>query len=196
MEENDEKKILVTYAVDGELVDLQWEDVEFLYLKTGIGKVKSAHYITSIIENFKPDVVLNVGTAGSVKHSIGDIFCCTQFIDRDLKKVANTLKLGCTMDTTLSLMEHQVAKKWPKGAVCNTGDGFITEADDIEGDVIDMEAYAQAFVCEQMDLPFISVKCVTDIVGKNSVADWASKLDFAQRKLNDYLNNTLKHIFD
>ncbi len=192
--EEDEKKILVTYAVDQERIEILWDDMEFLYLKTGIGKVKSAHYLTQVIESFKPDAVLNIGTAGSVNHKVGDVICCTQFIDRDLRSVADALRLGCTQDTTLTLLEKNVAMSWPKGGVCNTGDSFVTNNLDVEGDVVDMEAYAQAFVCEQLDIPFISVKCVTDIIGENSVADWESKLAMAQSKLQIYLNEKLKSI--
>lgn len=35
-------KILVTYAVQGEFVEIKWPDVEPYYIRTGIGKVKSA----------------------------------------------------------------------------------------------------------------------------------------------------------
>ena len=37
--------------------------------------------------NIKPDFVLNLGTAGSVKHSVGDILVCCNFLDRDLVKI-------------------------------------------------------------------------------------------------------------
>ena len=32
-------KILVTYAVQGEFVEIKWPDVEPYYIRTGIGKV-------------------------------------------------------------------------------------------------------------------------------------------------------------
>ena len=32
-------KILVTYAVQGEFVELKWPDIEPYYVRTGIGKV-------------------------------------------------------------------------------------------------------------------------------------------------------------
>lgn len=191
------KKILVTYAVPQELVDIQWdENVEFLYVKTGIGKVKSAHYVTRLINNFQPDAVLNIGTAGTVKHQVGEVFCCTQFVDRDLKKVSDVLQLGTTVDMSLTLLESGVALDWPnRDAVCSTGDSFVTDDATISEDVVDMEAFAQALVCEQMEVPFVSVKCVTDVIGVNSVADWEAKLEEANKQLNTYLNERVKHFF-
>ena len=38
-------KILVTYAVQGEFVELKWPDIEPYYVRTGIGKVKSAFHM-------------------------------------------------------------------------------------------------------------------------------------------------------
>ena len=42
-------KILVTYAVQGEFVELKWPDIEPYYVRTGIGKVKSAFHLAEAI---------------------------------------------------------------------------------------------------------------------------------------------------
>ena len=65
--------------------------------------------------------------------------------------------------------------------VCNTGDTFLTELSDVKGDVVDMEAYAQAWVCRTKNTPFIAVKYVTDIIGQNSVKHWEDKLADARK---------------
>ena len=44
-------KILVTYAVQGEFVELKWPDIEPYYVRTGIGKVKSAFHLAEAIPN-------------------------------------------------------------------------------------------------------------------------------------------------
>ena len=71
--------------------------------------------------------------------------------------------------------------------VCNTGDSFLTELLDVQGDVVDMEAYAQAMVCRAKEVPFISVKYVTDIIGQNSVKHWEDKLADARKGLGEFL---------
>ena len=75
---------------------------------------------------------------------------------------------------------------WPAGGVCNTGDTFLTELSDVSGDVVDMEAYAQALVCRAKNVPFISVKYVTDIIGQNSVKHWEDKLADARKGLGEF----------
>ena len=63
-------KILVTYAVQGEFVEIKWPDVEPYYVRTGIGKVKSAFHLAEAIRQVQPDLVLNMGSAGTPKPSL------------------------------------------------------------------------------------------------------------------------------
>lgn len=80
-------RILVTYAVQGEFTELKFpgligeEEVQIGYLRTGVGKVKSAFYLSEAINHAQPDLVVNVGTAGTICHQVGDIFVCRHFVD-------------------------------------------------------------------------------------------------------------------
>ena len=86
-------RILVTYAVQGEFTELKFpgligeEEVQVGYLRTGVGKVKSAFYLSEAISHAQPDLVVNVGTAGTIRHQVGDIFVCRHFVDRDMQKL-------------------------------------------------------------------------------------------------------------
>ena len=141
-------KILITYAVQGEFVEIKWPDIEPYYVRTGIGKVKSAFHLAEAIRQVQPDLVLNIGSAGTVNHQVGDIFVCRKFVDREMQKMKEF--------------------------------GFECE--------IDSSAYAQAFVCHSKEIPFISVKYVTDIIGQNSVKHWEDKLADARQGLSHYFN--------
>ena len=180
-------KILVTYAVQGEFVEIKWPDVEPYYIRTGIGKVKSAFHLAEAIRQVQPDLVLNIGSAGTVNHQVGDIFVCRKFIDRDMQKLAG-FGMECEIDSSALLETKGFCKHWTEDGICNTGDGFLTELTHVSGDVVDMEAYAQAFVCRSKEIPFISVKYVTDIIGQNSVKHWEDKLVDARQGLSDYFN--------
>lgn len=184
-------RILVTYATQGEFVEipfpsvLEGKEVQVGYLRTGIGKVKSAFHLTKALGTVRPHLVLNVGTAGTVSHRVGDILVCRRFVDRDLSKV-NGLEVDCRIEA-LPLPDHSpLFGWWPGNALCNTGDSFLTAFEGVEGDVVDMEAYAQAFVCRALSVPFVSVKFVTDILGQNSVEQWADKLADARSGLRSF----------
>ena len=184
-------KILVTYAVQGEFTELKFpgligeEEVHIGYIRTGVGKVKSAYYVSEVLNQAKPDLVINVGTAGSIDCQVGDILVCRHFIDRDMQKLAN-MGLEYEIDSSALLAEKGYCMHWAGEGICNTGDTFLTELSDVKGDVVDMEAFAQAIVCRVKNVPFIAVKYVTDIIGQNSVKHWEDKLADARKGLGEF----------
>ena len=80
-------KILVTYAFDEEVLPFELQGVDITFLRTGMGKVLSAFNLTKALCEDKYDLVVNVGTAGTLNHNVGDIFVCHRFVDRDLEKI-------------------------------------------------------------------------------------------------------------
>ena len=59
-------RILVTYAVQGEFTELKFpgligeEEVQVGYLRTGVGKVKSAFYLSEAISHAQPVILWTV----------------------------------------------------------------------------------------------------------------------------------------
>ena len=175
-------KVLITHAVNDELIDVNLTDCNVKYVRTGIGKVKSTMRLMDALAQEIPDIVINMGTAGTVSHHVGDVFVCCRFIDRDLEKVG-CLNLQSEIDSSSLLQEKGYCLSWKPNGVCNTGDSFLTETANSHGDVFDMEAFAQAQVCEVKGIPFISVKYVTDKIGENSIQHWEDKLADARKAL-------------
>ena len=62
----------------------------------------------------------------------------------------------------------------------------LTKAAHFNGDVVDMEAFAQAMVCKEMNVDFVSVKYITDIIGQNSGQIWLDKLRDAREALKEF----------
>lgn len=187
-------RILVTYACQDEFTEVKFpgivgtEEVYVGYLRTGIGKAKSAFYMADAITHGQPDLVINMGTAGAVHHQVGDIFVCRRFIDRDMQKL-EAFGVEWEIDSSELLSARGFCQHWPEGGVCNTGDTFLTEIGQVQGDVFDMEAYSQALVCRAKQVPFIAVKYVTDIIGQNSVKHWEDKLADARQALGKFFEN-------
>ena len=119
-------RILVTYAVQGEFTELKFpgligeEEVQVGYLRTGIGKVKSAFYLTEAINRAQPDLVVNVGTAGTVRHQVGDIFVCRHFVDRDMQRLKG-FDMECEIDSAELLAQKGYCLHWQREGVCNVG---------------------------------------------------------------------------
>jgi len=198
--------VLVVYAVAEEKVDLSMPGCRFHYCKTGVGKVSAALAVEQSITNYHPEVVLNIGTAGSVKYPIGSIHLCCRFVDRDMEKL-KVFGVPYEEDFTDEVSQLSFFKNWKFDSVCNTGDTFLTEADGT-GNVFDMESFAVARVCRKHQIPFVGVKYVTDKIGENSVQHWEEKLAEAQAGLqqfvdenhlqvaDDYLSKEVKSIVD
>ena len=121
----------------------------------------------------------------------GDVLVCRDFVDRNL--------LGLDIKGVSAYIESTVPDLYelPPSIisgqedgelcpVCATGDSFVTSEADACGDVVDMEAFALAYVCRQYGVDFLSVKCVTDVVGQNSVGLWEERLAEARGTLHDY----------
>ena len=176
-------KILLVYAIPEEKIEINIPNAEVIYVETGMGKVNASMRLMRAICEYHPDMVINAGSAGTLNHKVGDIIVCNRFIDRDLRKV--------TIDGVISEIEFEKFANFSNSiwGTCNTGDSFITEGNDIEGNVIDMEAYAEADVCREMGIPFVSVKYVTDIVGQNSSQEWFAKLKDAREGLSAFFRD-------
>ncbi|MBS2097856.1 cupin domain-containing protein [Carboxylicivirga linearis] len=198
--------VLVVYAVNEEKVNLTMPNCNFHYCKTGVGKVSAALAVEKSIEAYKPEIVLNIGTAGSVKFPVGTIHLCCKFVDRDMEKL-HAFGVPYMEDFTDEVQQLPFFKDWQFDSTCNTGDTFLTEADGT-GDVFDMESFAIARVCRKHQIPFVGVKYVTDKIGENSVKHWEEKLAEAQAGLqqfvdenhlqvpDDYLSKDVKGIVD
>ena len=173
------KKAIVAFALQEEVVPVSISGFEVHTILTKITKVQAAFRLTKAIFELQPDFVLNVGTAGTLAYSVGDIFSATHFIDRDSAK-QNFTSISSEVQTTPLLSLPSIVE----GQV--TTDAFI-----VNGAAVDMEAFAEALVCREMGIPFQSVKYITDKIGANSMKHWEDKLADARTALADYFKTYL-----
>ena len=188
------KKILVVHAIQLEQIKLHLPGVEIKTILSGIGKAKAAMNVMQAVIEFQPDFVLNIGTAGTLNHNVGDIIVSHHFVDRDMVPL---VAFGLESDLVSIVPEGWQLSSYIGGNnlsgdfIVNTGDDFVTADSGIEGDVVDMEAFAEALVCRKMNLPFLSIKYVTDVVGQNSIALWEEKLADARNSLSAFFDKNV-----
>lgn len=179
-------KILVTYAIPQEHVIVSFPNCAIVYCQTGIGKVNAALAVTEAVNQNRPDMILNIGTAGSVDHDVDSIVICDTFVDRDMKKCSD-FGVDYHFDFKQELQQIELIKNWDTNNTCNTGDSFVTSVID-EADAFDMENFAVAAFCKRQNIPFLSVKYITDKIGENSVKHWEDKLDDAKAGLQKFFD--------
>lgn len=190
--------VLFTFAIAEEVIDIEMKGFRVVTVITGVGKAQAAHMLTKAIIEWHPCAVFNIGTAGTQQRHVGDICLSRHYIDRDFQRIPlpgisyeiiSKQPFPMMLLPWISLLERKVAFN---KTIINTGDDFVTESELLSGDVIDMEGYALALVCREMNIPILSVKYITDVVGENSVEIWENKLAHAREALTQLfysLNN-------
>jgi adenosylhomocysteine nucleosidase len=173
--------LLVTFAMREEAQGLfEAEGASVLY--TGLGKVNAAYALMRELKSRaargeKTSLVVNFGTAGSPVFATHEAVEITRFVQRDMDVSALGFAPGVTPfeegPAHIEVVKRLV--RLPSGT-CGTGDSFETGRPRVECDVVDMEAFALAKVCREEDLPFLSVKYITDGSDHNAHNDWAANL--------------------
>lgn len=180
-----------------------YDGVEVVLLKSGIGKVNAALSTTLLLDRYKPDYVLNTGSAGGFHPSlnVGDVVISTEVRHNDVDVTAFGYEYGQVpglpaaylpdqklVDIAVSKAEEISDIQVAKGLIV-TGDSFLN--DPVKVDFIrskfkdlyagEMEAAAIAQVCHQFEVPFVVIRALSDIAGKESDVSFDQFLDQAAK---------------
>lgn len=159
-------------------------------LKSGIGKVNAAMSTTILIERYQPDVIINTGSAGGLNPdlTVGDIVISQDVCHHDVDATAFGYAYGQVpqMPPKFEADEQliQIAEKSAselegirsaRGLIAS-GDSFMSDpirvqsvAEKFPGlQAVEMEAAAIAQVAYQYGLPFVVIRALSDIAGKES----------------------------
>ena len=164
--------------------------VEVVLLRSGIGKVNAAMSTTILLDKYTPDFVINTGSAGGTDESlnVGDIVISTEVRHHDVDVTAFDYEYGQVpqlppaflADEGLIKIAEEGAKELQDVQVVQgliaSGDTFVNELHVVENirgkftvvKAVEMEAAAIAQVCYQFGVPFVIIRSLSDIAGKES----------------------------
>lgn len=177
---------LFVFALDIESAG-EFEQVTKLF--TGCGKVNAAYELTIAIHRHRPQLIVNLGSAGSNHFKRGEVVCCTKFLQRDM----NATGLGFKQyETPFSGKDPVLAyglklEGLPEG-VCGTGDSFETNHLSADYNVVDMEAYAFASVALKENIPFLCLKYISDGADGTAGEDWMVQVHHAASAFKNILS--------
>ena len=135
---------------------------------SGVGKINATIKIMELISKFKPNEIINYGTAGSTKQNLSGLVECTKFVQRDMDaRGLMNFKLGETPFDPISKMTYS-----NEGYICASGDSFVQSSVEIDCDIVDMEAYSFAKVCKLYNIRFKCFKYISDYANENANNDW------------------------
>ena len=164
---------------------LEAAGAEVLY--TGVGKVNAAATLARRLAEIRLSgrplpLVMNMGTAGSRQVLTHTLVACNKFAQRDMDVTGLGFAAGVTpFDETPAVIEFPPVLPALPQRMCSTADSFATHEHAVDGDVVDMEAFALARVCVAEHARFGCVKYVTDGADADSAAHWQAALDAASR---------------
>ncbi len=179
---------------------------ELVIVVCGIGKVNAAMCAATLINDYKPDLVMNSGVAGAVSPvvSIGDIVVGTKAVEHDM----NTTPLGdkqgevsfpsgkvmffeCDNAASRTLEEVCAGienSKVVRGIIAS-GDIFISDRsqrlrlnDRFDAIACEMEGAAIGHVCWCCKVPFVILRAISDDIDENKGMDFVKFCALAAEK--------------
>ena len=176
-----------------------------IIVKSGIGKVNSARTTQILIDNFDIEYIINVGVGGAINYllNIGDVVIAKYVVQHDFDITAFGHSKGyitgigdrvdCDYGLT-SAFENMIKSKEEKNyqtkiGVIATGDIFCTEIEmknkinaRFDADVVDMECGAIAQVAYLDNIPFVGIRCISDIPNKKNARTFDENLELASKR--------------
>ncbi len=178
-------------------------DMDIVLVQCGIGKVASAVATTLLLTHFEPDCVINTGSAGGFDQSlnVGDIVISSEVRHHDVDVTAFGYEIGQlpnmpaafkANDTLIAAAEQsikQVSDVQVKTGLITTGDTFMCKDDVIAQarenfpnmKAVEMEGAAIAQTCHQLSVPFVVIRSLSDIAGKESPDSFEAYIEKASK---------------
>lgn len=163
---------------------------DVILLKSGIGKVNAAMTTTILLEKYQPDVVINTGSAGGFDEAlnVGAIVISDEVRHHDCDVTVFGYEIGQMAGMPAAYTADEKLIAVAKEAVAEVGEheaavGLICSGDVFMADPVrvatvreqfptmkacEMEAAGVAQVCYQFGTPFVVIRALSDIAGKQS----------------------------
>ena len=198
---------------------LKWKikDKICVLVKSGVGKVNAARATQILIDNFKPDYIVNVGVAGGLNPmlSIGDIVIGETLVQHDFditafghakgyipgvgEKIYADDYLVKKIEEAIGNQEEKVYK-YEKGVIAS-GDIFCTAIpmrDKIyakfNAECVEMEGAAIGQVCSLCNVPFVVIRSISDTPNGENEVTYEKFIKLASERCANILKDFVKTI--
>lgn len=181
----------------------QINDMAVVLVQSGIGKVASAVATTLLLTHFNPDCVINTGSAGGFDQEleVGDVVISSEVRHHDVDVTAFSYEIGQVPNMPPAFIANKTLIDAAEKSVKQVGDvkvktGLITTGDTFMCDpvvidqarknfptmkAVEMEGAAIAQTCHQLSVPFVVIRSLSDIAGKESPESFEAYLEKASK---------------
>ena len=155
----------------------KWQQHDIVVVVSGMGKVNAAVCATCLINVFQVDFIVNIGVSGGLNSSlkIGEFVVGTDVVYHDVWCGEPDVDGQIAGMPLLYHSDEKFVQRLPdcrRGLLC-CGDRFIVSADELktikqkfpEALAVDMESAAIAHTCYMHNVPFLTVRQISDTPG-------------------------------
>ncbi len=191
-------------------------NTDVVIVQSGIGKVAAALATAFLIKEFQPDYIVNTGSAGGFEQSlkVGDIVISSEVRYHDVDVTAFGYEVGQLPANPAAYIPHPRLVEAAQAGIAElndiqtlvglitTGDTFMTKDDDIAKArtnfptmaAVEMEGAAIAQTCHQLNVPFVVIRSMSDIAGKESPTSFEAYLETASINSSQLVLNMLNNL--
>lgn len=204
-----EKYNLVKDKKNKDIYITEFNDKRIVVAMSGVGKTNSAAMTQYIIDNYEVDAIINSGVAGGIsnKLSVMDIIISDYVTYHDFEPVSlmesyvpNKGKIKAnTMLVSLAqkVLNNMGINNFYYAPICS-GDIFV-QNEELKNNIhlrtgavaVDMESASIAHVCSMNNIPFISIRTISDMANGGEYLE-----DIAAYKSSEFVSNLVYEIFD
>jgi len=159
---------------------------KFWMLRTGVGGEKASAVYRQFLKKYTPELVINAGFAGALDPEIdvGEIHKISLFAYKQNVIYQKELKLYDLIDLTeieILTVDEAVLSRKKREQIFNFHKFRI----------VDMESYHLADISENFDIPFISIKIISDLADEKSLMQFPLNVKKFRTRLTTILNKII-----
>lgn len=177
------------------------QGIEVVILQSGIGKVNAAVGTTLLLDVYKPDVVINTGSAGGFGDdlAVGDVVISSEVRHHDVDAVVFGYEHGQVPQMPAAYLPDSRLVAIARECIESMGELRVVEGLIATGDIFmscpeavaltrgrfptmlaaEMEAAAIAQTCHLYGCPFVVIRALSDIAGQESNVSFKAFIDQA-----------------
>ncbi|XBC39410.1 MAG: 5'-methylthioadenosine/adenosylhomocysteine nucleosidase [Buchnera aphidicola (Nurudea shiraii)] len=191
-------------------------EIKVILIQSGVGKVLASTTCTILLQIYKIDFIVNIGTAGSLSTQLkpGAIILPNSTCYHDINLTAFGYDLGqikgfpkkflvnnyLTKFIEICLLKLRIC--YYKGLIIS-GDSFVDKQSYKKrlkkcfpkAIAVDMESTAIAQVCYQFNKPFLTIKVISDFSNNNSVLDFKKFICLENKTFLKIIQYLLKYLY-
>lgn len=172
-----------------------------LFALSGIGKVNAAATTALLLSRYRPDCVINTGSAGGLGQGlrVGDVVIGTETAHHDVDvtafgylhgqvpqlppRFASDAALCAAAETAAAAFGHAAVRR----GLIVSGDQFVHSSETVaqirsrfaDVQAVEMEAAAIAQSCRQFGIPFVVIRAVSDLADEQADTSFEAFLETA-----------------